>query len=389
MKALAALIGAYAGLDPPAWLLEARARERADELGLDEDGYVALVGGAGDAAARERATLAERLRVGETRFFRHRAQVEALRARVVPELFARASRPVRAWSAGCSTGEEAFTLALIMDEAAPREAWEVVGTDLSPAAVATAGAARWPLGRLEEIPEAMRRHFSVEQRTILARPELRTRVRFETQNLLDPRHPRGVDLLLCRNVLIYFDAARRAQVIARLSDALRPNGWLFLGYSESLRNFEEARLEPVRVGDAVLYRRREITAKIELPHDDGDDDGDGDDDDDDDDDEQSTSVSVNVNVNANVNANANANANANDLRVLRLRGEYPDGTRLQAELRPFLSAPATIDLDGAGFLGDDAARVLSRAQNATPSLRLRATRPAVLRWMAKHGLVKP
>ena len=366
MKGLAALIGAYAGLDPPAWLLEARARERAEELGLDEAGYLGLVKGSGDTAARERATLTERLRVGETRFFRHRAQVEALRTRVVPELFARAARPVRAWSAGCSTGEEAYTLALLMDEASPREAWEVVGTDLSPAAVATAQAARWPAARLQEIPDPMRRHFSIEEQTMVARPELRARVRFEAQNLLDPRHPRGVDLLLCRNVLIYFDAVRRAQVIARLSDALKPNGWLFLGYSESLRNHEEARLEPVRVGDAVLYRRREITAKIELRPDD----------DDDRDEELSPSPSLSPSA-------------PPDAPVLRLRGEYPDGARLQAELRPFMSSPATVDLDGAGFLGDDAARVLQRAQNATPSLRLVATRASVLRWMAKHGLVKP
>jgi chemotaxis protein methyltransferase CheR len=371
MKELAALIGAYAGLDPPAWLLEARAKERAEELALDEAGYLALVGGAGDAAARERTTLTERLRVGETRFFRHRAQVEALRTRVVPELFEREARPVRAWSAGCSTGEEAFTLALLMDEAAPREAWEVLGTDLSPAAVASAEAARWPMARLEEIPEAMRRHFTVEERTIVTRPELRRRVRFETQNLLDPRHPRGVDLLLCRNVLIYFDAVRRAQVIARLSDALKPNGWLFLGYSESLRNHEEARLEPVRVGDTVIYRRREITAKIELVPDE---------------EEAAAHAPMNLSVKVNLNPPTPAPPNA---PVLRLRGEYPDGARLQAELRPFLAAPSTVDLDGAGFLGDEAARVLQRAKKATPGLRLIATRPAVLRWMAKHGLVKP
>ena len=79
MRRLAEAIGAHAGLDPPAWLLEARVRERADELGLDPTAYVELVGGSGDAAKRERAHLVERLRVGETRFFRHRAQIDALR----------------------------------------------------------------------------------------------------------------------------------------------------------------------------------------------------------------------------------------------------------------------------------------------------------------------
>src|SRR3954451_3270597 len=96
---LSPLLAAYAGLDPPAWALETRVRSRATALGLDEETYVARLG----ADSAELARLVELLRVGETRFFRHRAQLEVLAERVLPSL----PHPVAAWSAGCASGEEA------------------------------------------------------------------------------------------------------------------------------------------------------------------------------------------------------------------------------------------------------------------------------------------
>jgi hypothetical protein len=165
--------------------------------------------------------------------------------------------------------------------------------------------------------------------------------------------------VLCRNVLIYFDSERRAQVVARFGEALRPGGILCLGYSEALRGGEEARLEPVRLGESVLYRRREITARIEIP------------------------VAVEADA---APPPPLAEPPAPELPLLRLRGEYPDGTRLASELRPFLASAAVVDLDAASYLGDDAARVLQRARQAAPHLSLRATRPAILRWLGKHGL---
>jgi chemotaxis protein methyltransferase CheR len=351
---LAEAIGAYAGLDPPAWLLEARVRERADELGLDEQSYVERVA----ADARERAHLLERLRVGETRFFRHRAQIEALRSRILPSLFAE-GRLVRCWSAGCATGEEAFTLAMLCHEAAPRGDWEVLGTDLSAAAIASAESGEFPSRKLEEVPEQYRHRFVVQGDKMRIRE---ARVRFSRQNLVEPLSPRAVDVLLCRNVLIYFDAERRAQVIARLGEALRTGGWLFLGYSEMLRPGEDARLEPVRVGECALYRRREITARIELPID-----------------EEGPEPPP---------QKPPTKIEQPALPLLKLRGEYTDGARLAAELRPFLAEAAIVDLDGAHFLGDEAARVLQRARQAAPHLVLRATRAPIIRWLNKHGLLR-
>jgi chemotaxis protein methyltransferase CheR len=344
VRRLAEAIGAYAGLDPPPWLLEARVRERAEELGLAVDDYIARMD------ERERATLVERLRVGETRFFRHRAQIQAIRS-IVPLLRA----PIRAWSAGCATGEEAFTLAILLGDC------EVIGTDLSAQAIAFAERPRWPIARLSEIPEESRVHFAVHGDHFVPRKELLRRVKFQQRNLLESNHPRAVDLVLCRNVLIYFDAERRTQAVARLGDALRPGGWLFLGYSEALRGQEEARLEPRRLGESVLYQRREITVRIELPPPPT----------------REEPAEENVTIQSRF---------PEAPTVVKLRGEYSDGTRLGAELRPFLGREAVIDLDGAEFLGEDAARVLARAKQAAPGWILRATRPAILRWMRKHGL---
>src|SRR5687767_495098 len=121
---LADEIAAYAGLTPPAWLLEARVRERAEELGLDASDYAERAAG-----GVELVLLAERLRVGETRFYRHAPQLSGLRTRVLPAL-SRERRTLRAWSAGCASGEEAWTLALLLEEAAPG-AWQLEATDLS------------------------------------------------------------------------------------------------------------------------------------------------------------------------------------------------------------------------------------------------------------------
>ena len=163
----------------PPWLLEARVRERAEELGVSVDDYLARID------ERERATLLERLRVGETRFFRHRAQIAALKT-IIPTL----GSPIRAWSAGCASGEEAFTLAILLGDC------EVIGTDLSASAIAFAEQARWPIARLSEIPDEYRVHFLVEGEHFVPRAELRSRVKFQKKNLLEANHPRAVDLVL-------------------------------------------------------------------------------------------------------------------------------------------------------------------------------------------------
>ncbi len=365
-------IRAYAGLDPPGWLLEARLDERAKELGLDEAAYLSRAAGDDAAAGRELEALSELLRVGETRFFRHRAHVAALEGRVLPER-ARAAqlagRKLRAWSAGCASGEEAWTLAMLLDAAAPPCGFEVLATDLSDDALDEARAGRYSEARVGDVPAELRaRYFSTDgdRKLQCVTDGLRAHVTFQKHNLLQPRYPAGFDLILCRNVLIYFDALRRADVIERLAQSLHDGGYLFVGYSESLR--DQAHFEQLRDEDGVIYRRRSVEAmrRREPP-----------------------APPPPPAVNAALKVRVDVALNASHVRKLQLRGDYHDPRRLAAELKPIIAARhAVVDLDGAEYLGDEAARVLQRATEAAPGLELRARRPAVLRWLERHNLSK-
>ena len=345
---LAPLLASFAGLDPPAWALAARVRERAALLGLTDDEYVSRAHG--DAA--ELARLVELLRVGETRFFRHRAQLEALQTRVLPAL----RGTVAAWSAGCASGEEAWTLAMLLGERGlPFSLW---ATDLSTAALARARDGRYPAASVEGHvpPPLVPRYFRRigDQRALNDR--LRPHVRFEAHNLSSPAQPRDFDLVCCRNVLIYFDEARRAEAVTRLVRALKPGGWLLVGYSETLRDCGELTVE----GHAI-YRRREVAAP--------------------------SPTRQPRPGRAAAPAKVIATLPPSPARRLLLRGEYADGKRLAAELRAVVGdARALIDCDGATFLGDEAARILRRAVEASPALELRATRAPVRRWLGRHGL---
>ncbi|HEX8953660.1 MAG TPA: CheR family methyltransferase, partial [Polyangia bacterium] len=190
---LAPLLASRAGLDPPAWALEARVRERAQALGVSDADYVARA--AADSAELDR--LIELLRVGETRFFRHRAQLAALGERVLPSL----RSPVAAWSAGCASGEEAWTLAMLLCERGLL--FDVWATDLSATALARAQQGRYPAARVAaDVPAALRaRYFRRIGDDDVVNDRLRAHVRFAAHNLLAPTGGRELDLILCRNVL--------------------------------------------------------------------------------------------------------------------------------------------------------------------------------------------
>ena len=389
---VAELIASHAGLRPPGWVLSARVSDRLRALGVADVGrYLAVVSAATDAGASSAAArqeldaLAEALRVGETRFFRHAAHVRALERVVVPELAARraSQRRVRAWSAGCASGEEAYTLAMVLADGLPGFGIDVLGSDLSDDALAVARAGRYSSSALAMVPPATRaRWFSANQ----VSPALAALVRFERKNLVEPDWPRALDVILCRNVLIYFDAAQRQTVIERLAEALAPGGFLFLGYSETLRGFEE-RFDALRTDDGVVYQKpaRSRTpaigvpitpAPVSAP--------------------APVSVPVPVPVPVPVSVSAPPPART---RTLRLTGDYHDATRLQAELSPLLALSLEgdtihVDLDGADYLDDGAARVLRRATLAAAQagviLTLAATRPGPLRFSERHLLtVRP
>ncbi len=236
--------------------------------------YAALLSSGAEGEA-EWARLEAEITVGETFFFRYAEQFGALRATILPALIAaRASeRVLRIWSAGCSTGAEAYSLAILVHEllgdALPEWRVAILGTDISVEALATARAAeygRWALRTMP--PEDRLRYFTRlppapgirREGGYALRPEYRGPVRFERGNLLslvEPGPPQGepFDLILCRNVLIYFDARTVAAVVRGLGRRLRPEGWLLLGHAEPSPAFASF-LDAVSLPGTVAYRPR-------------------------------------------------------------------------------------------------------------------------------------
>jgi chemotaxis protein methyltransferase CheR len=238
---------------PKKALLEARLGRRVRELGLGSFlAYYEYV--TEDPTETELVRLLDRVSTNETHFFREPRQFNFLEQKIIPNWTTQAMRGlrprrIRVWSAGCSTGEEPYSLAMILLEYFPPDhGWEIeiLGTDLSSRVIETAQRAIWPIERAKEIPEKYLKRFMLKGTgsqiaSMKAGPEIRTIVRLENLNLNDATYPIAgfFDLILCRNVLIYFDAASRARVIGRLQRHLAPEGYLFVGHAESLNGINE------------------------------------------------------------------------------------------------------------------------------------------------------
>jgi chemotaxis protein methyltransferase CheR len=243
-------------------LLTGRLTRRLRELGVDSfEAYFDRV----VADPGERVEMLDRVTTNETHFFREPRHFKFLAEEVFPAWRAEAqegrrARVVRAWSAGCSSGEEPYSLAMTLLEAfPPGSGWEVevLGTDLSTRVLARAGAAVWPIAKAQEIPEPMLQAFMLQGTgpsagVMKAGPELRARVAFRRLNLNDAAYglPR-FDLVFCRNVLIYFDAAARDRALGRLLSHVDERGYFFVGHAESLANTRH----PVRHVGATVYAR--------------------------------------------------------------------------------------------------------------------------------------
>jgi chemotaxis protein methyltransferase CheR len=233
----------------------------------DRESYLEVLCRADDAAPEVERLLCA-VTVGESYFFRDSAQVEFLEQRWIPDLIARqrhGERSVRVWSAGCSQGQELYTVALLLDRRLPeRESWEVdlVGTDINPAALDAATAGRYREWSLRATPQwARSRYFEAQGTEWLLSARIRSMARFAYLNLADERaspasdHGRPFDLILCRNVFIYFDREVVASVMRRFARRLDPEGVLLLGPADIVSE-DTGALELEHSGRAHLYRPR-------------------------------------------------------------------------------------------------------------------------------------
>lgn len=214
--------------------------------------YYALI--ASPSGSQELHTAIDLLTVNETRFFREPAHFQLLETLVRAR---RSSTPFRVWSAACSSGEEPYSIAMVLADLLPPEQWEVVASDISLRMLERAGRALYPVSCAQDIPEeCLRRHCLKGQGsfegTLLIDPALRERVTFRHINLQAPLPALGqFDVVFLRNVMIYFDLETKCQLMARLLPLVRRGGHVFIGHAETLNGVTTG-LTPVA---PAVYRR--------------------------------------------------------------------------------------------------------------------------------------
>ena len=235
--------------------------ERAAAGAMSREDYLDRLGGG--RWESEVAALAERLSITETYFFRHGEQFRALRQSVLPERIAARgpNKVLRLLSVACSSGEEAYSLAIAGREARPAPDWvvSVTGVDANPAMLRKAGAARYSSWSLRETPPEVRgRWFHAEDAGFRVDDEVRALVRFARHNVADDDRdlwtPGQYDVIFCRNLLMYLTRPVAATLIRRMTEALTPGGYLFLGHTDSLGSRPEG-LEPRHDHQTFYYRR--------------------------------------------------------------------------------------------------------------------------------------
>jgi len=210
----------------------------------------------------EYEALLERLLTQETSFFRYPAVFEAFEKRVLPELhvkkFWKNPRTLRAWSAGCSTGEEPYSIAItILDTLSFADAWdvEILATDIGRHALKHAERGIYSGRSISSVSEKqLATHFSPVDAGYQVKNRLRKMINFVQMNLSSPMYVGRMDLIFCMNVLIYFSEERRRAVVQRLYHALEPGGYLFLGHSESISKMP-VKFQAIVLGDCILYRK--------------------------------------------------------------------------------------------------------------------------------------
>jgi chemotaxis protein methyltransferase CheR len=207
-------------------------------------------------------SLLERMLTQETSFFRYPAVFEAFEKRVLPEIhvskFWKNPRTLRVWSAGCSTGEEPYSIAItVADSLSFADAWnvEILATDVGKLALKNAEKGIYSGRSLGSVNEKqLATHFTKVESKFHVKPRLKKMISFAPMNLAAPVYVGRMDLIFCMNVLIYFTEERRRALVQRFYEALEPGGYLFLGHSESISKMP-VKFQAIVLGDCILYRK--------------------------------------------------------------------------------------------------------------------------------------
>jgi chemotaxis protein methyltransferase CheR len=238
-------------------ILESRLRERLREKGVNS---VRDYFGTISRDQGELKNFLDSVTTNLTRFFRNQPQFDALEKHVIPELLsikkASGSNTIKCWSAGCSTGEEPYTIAMLMCEVLPPGwSYEIVASDLSLKCLITAREGFYDENRIVGVPDGhLKKYFDKVEGGYKVRDELKKKIRFDYHNLKNDSGFRNLDVIFCRNVIIYFDDAAQNAVINRFWDAMTSKSFLFIGHSESLFGMD-TKFEFLKTQWATLYRK--------------------------------------------------------------------------------------------------------------------------------------
>lgn len=210
--------------------------------------------------------LVDEITITESSFFRNMPQFQALEGMILPELVRKKGkadpRRLRIWSAGCSSGEEPYTIAMILlerkQDLLKDYIFEIIATDISEAALSQAKKGRYKPYRLRNTPLYYKvKYFQQQGEDYSIAEEVRGAVKFELLNLKDDLRMmvmRGFDIIFCRNVLIYFDLELRRRVVRHFYQSLSSPGYLFLGHSETLYGINE-RFKPLHFSGGIVYKK--------------------------------------------------------------------------------------------------------------------------------------
>jgi chemotaxis protein methyltransferase CheR len=244
-------------------MLQSRLQRRLRALGLPSiDAYLAHLFDSPQAGA-ELANFVSAVTTNKTDFFREPHHFSFLTTTALPALDPGAGRPwpFKLWCAGCSSGEEPYTLTMVLSEyAAHRRDFDfaLLGTDVSPRVLQIARDAIYASDRIEPLSDELRKKYLLRSRDsvtpqVRIAPALRSRVQFHELNFMDADYPvkDTFDVIFFRNVMIYFDKSTQEAVVNKLCRHLRPGGYLFIGHSESLMGLDV----PVRMVGSAVYRK--------------------------------------------------------------------------------------------------------------------------------------
>lgn len=245
--------------DTKKYLIENRLLRRVQDNGLKSfEDYFNFVTNSG--YEYELPRLFDAVTTNETFFFREPQQFDALCNEIVKKVTEKNSiKNIKIWSAACSTGEEPYTIAMIFKEKFSDMRFEIIASDISNNVLESAKRGIYTSYSIRNVPQNyLFKYFSKSGENYILSSEIKKDVQFKNINLIDEKVTKtikNVDVIFCRNVLIYFDDKAKKKVIANLYDSMKQNGYLFIGTSESLHNITRA-FVPIVINNVVVYQKR-------------------------------------------------------------------------------------------------------------------------------------